>query len=81
MTIISFFIALAIVFIFFGFWRWYSRIQPEQDRLIEMQLEKVELEIKLLKKKISLFPEIQISSKKIVATEKLIKFRMKYLFG
>ncbi len=36
----------------YGFYQWHTKIQPQQDRMAEKQLEKADLEIKILKKEI-----------------------------
>lgn len=47
---IGVFLTISLVLIFFGFWRWHKYIQPKQDLLLARQIEKIEIEIKMLNK-------------------------------
>lgn len=47
---ISFFIALSIILIGYGFLMWQFIVQPKQDKLLELNTEKLEIELKILKK-------------------------------
>ncbi|MPW31260.1 hypothetical protein F9L16_20000 [Agarivorans sp. B2Z047] len=44
------FIGISITLIVFGFWKWHTIIQPRQDKLLDKQIEKLELEIAALQK-------------------------------
>ncbi|HHF0511871.1 TPA: hypothetical protein ACPHTW_004541 [Vibrio antiquarius] len=50
MSAISLFLALSLLLLAFGFYRWHKKIQPLQDELLMKQKEKTELEIRLLNK-------------------------------
>tara|TARA_B110001450_G_scaffold252124_1_gene273311 strand:- start:1004 stop:1348 length:345 start_codon:yes stop_codon:yes gene_type:complete len=50
MRFIGGFIGLSLVLIFYGFRKWHIKIQPQQDLMAQQQIEKLALEIKLLKK-------------------------------
>ncbi len=56
MTVINAAFGFCITLICFGFWQWQFKIQPIQDELLAKQLEKTELEIKALNKKINYAP-------------------------
>lgn len=56
MMVVSGAAGVCIALICFGFWQWQFKVQPLQDELLVRQLEKTELEIKALKKKINLSP-------------------------
>lgn len=56
MSVISATIGLCITLIGFGFYQWQFKVQPLQDKLLAKQIEKVELEIKALNKKINYAP-------------------------
>ena len=53
---LSFIFSISLFLMGFGFYRWHSKIQPQQDKTIEKQLEKMELEIRLLNKQLSSTP-------------------------
>lgn len=48
---IGFFIGIAILLIWYGFRTWIKVIQPQQDKLLKLQIEKQSLEVEILKKK------------------------------
>ncbi len=50
MRFIGGFIGLSLVLIFYGFRKWHIKIQPQQDLMAQQQIEKLALEIKILKK-------------------------------
>lgn len=50
MNIIGFGIGISIGLMFYGFLRWHKKIQPKQDEFLQKQIDKVDLEIRLLKK-------------------------------
>jgi len=45
-------ISIAVIFIFYGFFQWHTKIQPLQDKVTEKQLEKLDIEVKALKKQL-----------------------------
>lgn len=47
---IGIFIAFSLFLIAYGFRKWHVKIQPQQDLVIQKQIEKLTLEIKALKK-------------------------------
>lgn len=47
---ISFLIALSIVLIGYGFIMWQFIVQPKQDKLLDLNTEKLEIELKILNK-------------------------------
>lgn len=49
-------LGFAICIIALGFFRWHTKIQPLQDELIRKQLDKVELEIKVIRKQLNQVP-------------------------
>ncbi|ADT86557.1 hypothetical protein vfu_A01377 [Vibrio furnissii NCTC 11218] len=53
MSAISFFLALSLFLLAFGFYRWHKKIQPLQDEILMKQKEKMELEIRLLHKQLN----------------------------
>ena len=50
--ILGYFMGISIVLMSIGFYRWHSKIQPRQDQLLDRQISKLDLEIKLLQKQI-----------------------------
>lgn len=44
-------IAISLLLILYGFRKWHKVIQPKQDRLVDLEIEKAELEIKALNKR------------------------------
>lgn len=46
-------LGISILLIISGFYQWSSKIQPQQDKIIEMQIKKMALEIKALNKQTS----------------------------
>lgn len=50
---IAIFFSIAILLMFFGFHQWHTKIQPQQDEILKRSLDKVDIEIKLLKKQIN----------------------------
>lgn len=49
MSVVGLMFGLSLSLMFIGFLAWHLKIQPLQDKLKERELEKIELEIKLLK--------------------------------
>ncbi|WP_318515863.1 hypothetical protein [Photobacterium leiognathi] len=49
LDIIGFSVGVSIILIVFGFFQWHAKIQPIQDEIVSKQLEKLDVEIKLLK--------------------------------
>jgi hypothetical protein len=42
----------ALMLIMYGFYQWHTKIQPQQDKILEIQIEKYKLETKILKKQL-----------------------------
>jgi len=55
MHFIGSFIAISLLLIFYGFRKWHVKIQPQQDLIAQKQVEKLTLEIQILKKQSSKF--------------------------
>lgn len=49
-------ITVSLLLMSYGFFRWHTKIQPQQDKTIEQQIEKTDLEIKALNKQIYCAP-------------------------
>ena len=49
LSFLSLLIIAGLFLMLFGFWKWHRSIQPKQDRLLDLEIEKAELEIKILK--------------------------------
>lgn len=47
----SFFLALGLILIVYGFFRWQFYLQPKLDTLLELQLEKAKVELRNAKRK------------------------------
>ncbi len=53
---IAVFFSIAILLMFYGFQQWHTKIQPQQDEILKRNLDKIDLEIKMLKKQINQSP-------------------------
>lgn len=53
---VAFFISAAISLMIFGFYQWHTKIQPLQDEALKRSLDKVEMEIKILRKQLNRNP-------------------------
>lgn len=53
---IALFFSIAILLMIFGFYQWHKKIQPQQDEAFKRNIDKIEMEIKLLKKQINQNP-------------------------
>ena len=49
-NVVSWDIAVAILAMVFGFWQWHFKVQPLQDLITKRQLEKLEAELRDMKR-------------------------------
>lgn len=52
LNVIGVFISISLVLMFFGFYNWHTKIQPNQDRITDLNIQKAELEVKALTKQL-----------------------------
>lgn len=49
--ILSAVLSVALCLMIYGFWHWQMEVQPKQDRLLDLQIEKAEQDLKPAKRK------------------------------